>query len=166
MNGILVLLPAYGLYRFRLSNRMSEVNFSWFIRVGFVYARISFLFRTYIILQRLWWKNKYKIFGKIFGSYVVKHYFCTRIRERTAHQHDERGNLWKGDEVRDSKQDSNRRSDSKKLWIFLLKNLPVKIKSLPLQPQSKDERKFFERFTYQQVVQVLKINTVKNLKIN
>ena len=74
--------------------------------------------RTYIILQRLWWKNKYKIFGKIFGAYVVKHYFCTRIRERTAHQHDERGNLWKGDEVRDSKQDSNRRSDSKKTLNF------------------------------------------------
>ena len=49
---------------------------------------------------------------------------------------------------------------------FLLKNLVVKKKSLPLQPQSKRKRKFFERFTYQQVVQVLKINTVKNLKIN
>ena len=49
---------------------------------------------------------------------------------------------------------------------FLLKNLVVKKKSLPLQPQSKRKRKFFERFTYQQVVQVLKINTVNNLKIN
>ena len=67
---------------------------------------------------RLLCENKYKIFGKIFGAYVVKHYFCTRIRERTAHQHDERGNLWKGDEVRDSKQDSNRRSDSKKTLNF------------------------------------------------
>ena len=39
---------------------------------------------------------------------------------------------------------------------FLPKNLAVKKKSLPLQPQSKRKRKFFERFTYQQVVQVLK----------
>ena len=31
---------------------------------------------------------------------------------------DERGNLWKGDEVRSSKQDSNRRSDSKKTLNF------------------------------------------------
>ena len=54
----------------------------------------------------------------------------------------------------------------KNFSIFLLKNLVVKKKSLPLQPQSKRKRKFFERFTYQQVVQVLKINTVKNLKIN
>ena len=50
--------------------------------------------------------------------YVVIYYFCTRIRERTAHQHDERGNLRKGDEVRDSKQNSNRHSDSKKLFKF------------------------------------------------
>ena len=49
---------------------------------------------------------------------------------------------------------------------FLLKNLVVKKKSLPLQPQSKRKRKFFERFTYQQVVQVLKINTVNKLEIN
>ena len=54
----------------------------------------------------------------------------------------------------------------KNFSIFLLKNLVVKKKSLPLQPQSKRKRKFFERFTYQQVVQVLEINTVKNLKIN
>lgn len=54
----------------------------------------------------------------------------------------------------------------KNFSIFLLKNLVVKKKSLPLQPQSKRKRKFFERFTYQQVVQVLKINTVNNLKIN
>ena len=47
---------------------------------------------------------------------------------------------------------------------FLLKNLVVKKKSLPLQPQSKRKRKFFERFTYQQVVQVLKINTVNKLE--
>jgi len=45
-----------------------------------------------------------------------------------------------------------------------LKNLVVKKKSLPLQPQSKRKRKFFERFTYQQVVQVLKINTVNKLE--
>ena len=43
----------------------------------------------------------------------------------------------------------------KNFSIFLLKNLAVKKKSLPLQPQSKRKRKFFERFTYQQVVQVL-----------
>jgi len=54
----------------------------------------------------------------------------------------------------------------KNFSIFLLKNLVVEKKSLPLQPQSKRKRKFFERFTYQQVVQVLEINTVKNLKIN
>ena len=59
--------------------------------------------------------------------YIVIDYFCTRIRERTAHQHDERGNLGKGDEVRGSKQNSNRHSDSKKNFsIFLLKNLAVK----------------------------------------
>ena len=57
-------------------------------------------------------------------------------------------------------------TQKKTFQIFLLKNLVVKKKSLPLQPQSKRKRKFFERFTYQQVVQVLKINTVKNLKIN
>ena len=111
-------------------------------------------------------KKKWKIVGKKFGTYVVIYYFCTRIRERTAHQHDERGNLRKGDEVRGSKQNSNRHSDSKNFSNFLLKNLVVKKKSLPLQPQSKRKRKFFERFTYQQVVQVLKINTVNNLKIN
>ena len=39
--------------------------------------------------------------------------------ERERHmRNDERGNLWKGDEVRDSKQDSNRRSDSKKTLNF------------------------------------------------
>ena len=54
----------------------------------------------------------------------------------------------------------------KNFSIFLLKNLVVKKKSLPLQPQSKRKRKFFERFTYQQVVQVLKINTVNKLEIN
>ena len=30
-----------------------------------------------------------KIVCKRFGVYVVKHYFCTRIQERTAQQHDE-----------------------------------------------------------------------------
>ena len=30
-----------------------------------------------------------KIVCKRFGVYVVKHYFCTRIQERTAEQHDE-----------------------------------------------------------------------------
>ena len=76
-------------------------------------------------------KNKWKIVGKKFGSYIVIYYFCTRIRERTAHQHDERGNLRKGDEVRGSKQNSNRHSDSKKNFsIFLLKNLVVKKKVL------------------------------------
>ena len=54
----------------------------------------------------------------------------------------------------------------KNFSIFLLKNLVVKKKSLPLQPQSKRKRKFFERFTYQQVVQVLKINTVKTWNNN
>ena len=126
----------------------------------------NFLFLcAYIILQRLWLKNKWKIVCKKFGAYVVIYYFCTRIRERTAHQHDERGNLGKGDEVRDSKQNFNRHSDSKKNFSnFLLKNLVVLKKSLPLQPQSKRKRKFFERFTYQQVVQVLKINTVNKLE--
>ena len=76
--------------------------------------------------------------------------------------HDERGNLCKGDEVSDAKQNSNRHSDfGETFQIFLQKYLVVKKKSLPLQPQSKRKRKFFERFTYQQVVQVLKINTVK-----
>ena len=86
-------------------------------------------------------------------------------RERRM-RHDERGILWEGDEVRDSKQDSNRRSRLKKLFQnFFRKDLVVKKKSLPLQPQSKRKRKFFERFTYQQVVQVLKINTVNKLEI-
>ena len=76
-------------------------------------------------------------------------------RERRM-RHDERGNLCKGDEVSDAKQNSNRHSDfGKTFQIFLQKYLAVKKKSLPLQPQSKRKRKFFERFTYQQVVQVL-----------
>ena len=55
----------------------------------------------------------------------------------------------------------------KKLFNFSSEKFgSLKKKSLPLQPQSKRKRKFFERFTYQQVVQVLEINTVKNLKIN
>ena len=123
---------------------------------------------AYIILQCLPLKNKWKIVGKKFGSYIVIYYFCTRIRERTAHEHDERGNLRKGDEVRGSKQNSNRHSDlKKKLFKFSFKKFgSLKKKSLPLQPQSKRKRKFFERFTYQQVVQVLKINTVNKLEIN
>ena len=31
-------------------------------------------------------ENKWKIKDEIFGLYVVKHYFCTRIQERTAHE--------------------------------------------------------------------------------
>ena len=34
-------------------------------------------------------KSLVKIVCKRFGVYVVKHYFCTRIQERTAQQHDE-----------------------------------------------------------------------------
>ena len=39
-------------------------------------------------------------------------------RERRM-RHDERGNLWEGDEVRDSKQDFNRRSRLKKTFSKL-----------------------------------------------
>ena len=44
--------------------------------------------------------------------------FAPAFKRERHTRNDERGNLWKGDEVRDSKQDSNRRSDSKKNFEF------------------------------------------------
>ena len=55
-----------------------------------------------------------------------------------------------------SKNPTATEAQKKTFQIFFQKIWRFKKKSLPLQPQSKRKRKFFERFTYQQVVQVLK----------
>ena len=44
--------------------------------------------------------------------------FAPAFKRERRTRNDERGNLWKGDEVRSSKQNSNRRSGSKKTLNF------------------------------------------------
>ena len=82
-----------------------------------------------------------------FGVYVVKHYFCIRIRERTALQ-----NMMK----------KTFRKTSENIWKYEIKVLIFA--STFAKKAGASKKSSLKTLHYQQVVQVLKINTVKNLK--
>ncbi len=102
--------------------------------------KVHALYRWLIFTYRFYPKNSWKKVLKMFGSYVLQHYFCTRFREGKWH-----GRLATAT-VREEKRKNFRKS------------LAVQKNSLPLRSRSERERQeeeIFERiFIPTKVVQV------------